>query len=368
MIMNVTPTAWEALLAALRDGDPRTQRAVLESVFAVAGGGRLPEGGADKLAAVVPSLDRKALAEWRILAAGPRVVVQAAALLLGRERLGGGVPWLMAAMAGGVRERSVSVASVLAQPAALLAPALAALGLVPYRTPAHEEQVRTAAGVIVGNPGLVVILGQRLLHLLAESVQDALLYPERRDLLTVLAAAAAQSRDVLAPAVALDGWEAQLAEAARRSFFRAARVSALRLLGSGLPAFSAPGGRLSVHVAEAVRSALRDTPEALAAAQQLVAAVGGVDDAALGFLTGALADECPSVAWNAAAVLSALVRNRGLTDEQRRSVGEALKTAAADPRASRAVYVLDEVHVPDRGLTLSLRYLGRLGQEADRWR
>jgi hypothetical protein len=68
------------------------------------------------------------------------------------------------------------------------------------------------------------------------------------------------------------------------------------------------------------------------------------------------------VAWNAAAVLSALARNPHLSGEQRRAVGEALATAAADPRASRPVYALGEVSVPERGSSLALCYLGRLEQ------
>jgi WD40 repeat protein len=354
MIGGVTPAVWGALLLALRDGDGRTQRAVLEAVFALAGNGRLPEGGAEQLAAVVPRLDRAALADWRILAGGPRVVVQSAALLLGVNR-GDGQQRVAAAMGAAVRDRSVPVAGVLSQPPAVLLPALTALGLVPYRTQGYEEQVRAAGQVVGGNPGLVLILAQRLLRLLTESFVDAsLLYPERRDLLNVLAAVAGQSRGLLAPAVGLDGWESLLAGAAARSFFRAARVSAVRLLGCG--------GRLSRTVAEGVRVALRDTPEAQAAAQQLAAEVGSVEDAGLDVVTGALVDDCPTVAWNAAVVLSILARNPCLTNEQCGAVGKTLARAAADPRASRAVYGLEETLLPDGGQTLALRYLGRLEQ------
>jgi WD40 repeat protein len=352
LLVNVTLPAWDALLRALGEGDGRTQRAVLEAVFALAANARLPEGSAEQLAAVAPRLDRAALAEWRVLAGGPRVLVQAAALLLGVVGPGDGRERVAAAMGAAVRDRSVPVVTVLTQPPVVLPPALAGIGLIPYRTQAYEEQVRAATEVVAGNPGLVLILAQRLLHLLAESAADvSLLYPERRDLLNVLAA---QPRQVLAPAVALDGWETLLAGAAARSFFRAARVSALRLLGSG--------GRLSRTVAESVRLALRDTPEALAAARQLLAEAGSVDDDALGVLAEALADECPSVAWNAAAMLWVLVRNPCLTGEQGRAVAEALAMVAASPRASRAVYALEEASVPERGQTLTLRYLGRVGQ------
>src|SRR5262249_27145229 len=198
--------------------------------------------------AVVPRLDRAALADWRILAGGPRIVVQAAALLLGLDRRGDSRERVAAAMGAAVRDRSVPVVVVLSQPPAVLLPALTALGLVPYRTQGYEEQVRAAGQVVAGNPGLVLILAQRLVPLLAESFADtSLLYPERRDLLNVLAAVAGQSRGLLAPAVGLESWETLLAGAAARSFFRAARASAVRLLGCG--------GRLSRVVAEAVRLA-----------------------------------------------------------------------------------------------------------------
>jgi hypothetical protein len=354
-VANVTPTAWKALLEALRHGNGRTQRAVLEAIFSLAGNERLPAGGAEELAAVAPHLDRAALADWLVLANGPRVLVQAAALLLGHEHLLGGAQRMAEAVGAALRPRCVSVAAVVAQPPAVLLHALATVGLVPYRTTTYEEQVRAAAEVVAANPGLGVILAQRLLPLLAGSVQDpSLFFPERRDLLNVLAAAAAQSRDLLAPAARLEGWEPLLASAVSRSFFRGARVSALRLLGCG--------GRLNEVVAAGVCLALRDTAEAQSAAQQLVAEIESVDDAGLATLAQALVDECPSVAWNAAAVLSALGRNPHLTGEQARMIAQALATAAHLPGSVRAAYTLEEAYVPDRGNSLTLRYLGRLEQ------